>query len=255
MLFAWIDEIQKVNGIVGDVFEIGVHHGKSAALLGATLQRPQETFGVCDMFGEQAANVSVSGLGDRAVFERNMMRFLPDIDIRVFAKPSADLTVHDIGTRHRFFHIDGGHNPDEALNDLRLARDATLEQGVIAVDDPLRPEWPGVSEAIFHFLESETLFCALLVGFNKMLLVRRSVAEMYLRQVEKEENRRHYRIIYPWHLKTLPFMKFPLRIFYRPTHLQGGGVGATMRSLYHRHEWLQNPVLRPIAAAAKAILR
>ena len=33
MLFAWIDEMQRRNGIAGDIFEIGCHHGKSSALL------------------------------------------------------------------------------------------------------------------------------------------------------------------------------------------------------------------------------
>lgn len=256
LLFAWIDEIQRANGVIGDIFEIGVHHGKSAALLATMVRRPQETFGVCDIFDEQSANASGSGFGSRGIFQENMARLVPDCsNIRIFAKPSTDLTVQDIGTGHRLFHIDGGHNPEEALSDLGLARDATLEQGVIAVDDPLRPEWPGVSEAIFRFLDSDNRFCAFLVGFNKMLLVRRSVADMYRREIEKSEDRQSYRMVYPWHLKTLPFMNFPMHIFYKPTYVQTQGVKGFAKSWYHTHRWLRTPLLRPIVSAAKAIFR
>ena len=54
-----------------------------------------------------------------------------------------------------FFHIDGGHNPDEALHDLHLAASSTITQAAIVIDDPLTPVWPGVAEAIFRFLDSD----------------------------------------------------------------------------------------------------
>jgi hypothetical protein len=50
MLFAWIDDIQKSSGLVGDIFEIGVHHGKSAVFLGAMLDPILENLSVCDLF-------------------------------------------------------------------------------------------------------------------------------------------------------------------------------------------------------------
>ena len=53
MLFAWIDDIQKQAGITGDLFEIGVHHAKSAALLGRMARPDREVFGVCDIFEDQ----------------------------------------------------------------------------------------------------------------------------------------------------------------------------------------------------------
>src|SRR5687767_10517483 len=52
-LFALTDRVQKQHGIVGNLFEIGVHHGKSAMVLGA-MARASERLGVCDIFGNQA---------------------------------------------------------------------------------------------------------------------------------------------------------------------------------------------------------
>lgn len=72
MLFAWLDEIQQTNGITGDVFEIGCHHGKSTMLLGAMVQPHREKLGVCDLFGDQDANISGSGKGDSELFRRNL---------------------------------------------------------------------------------------------------------------------------------------------------------------------------------------
>jgi hypothetical protein len=69
MLFAWIDDIQKSSGLVGDIFEIGVHHGKSAVFLGAMLDPILENLSVCDLFGAQTKNVSRSGFGNRQILE------------------------------------------------------------------------------------------------------------------------------------------------------------------------------------------
>src|SRR5687768_6666561 len=72
MWFAWIDDIQKSHGIEGDIFEIGVHHGRSAILLAAMARPRRERLGVCDVFADQTSNVSGSGHGHREIFERNL---------------------------------------------------------------------------------------------------------------------------------------------------------------------------------------
>ena len=111
MLSAWIDDIQKQAGITGDLFEIGVHHGKSAALLRRMARPDREVFGVCDIFEDRRSNVSVSGQGNRRIFEQNMQKHLPkDLRLRVFAQPSDQLSAAHIGAQHRFFHIDAGRH-------------------------------------------------------------------------------------------------------------------------------------------------
>lgn len=176
-VFALVDEIQREHSVTGGIFEIGVHHGKSAVVLGQLL-RPDETLSVCDLFGRQDLNASDSGLGDRATFERNMARHAPHARIQVFPVPSSELGTIDGPIR--LFHVDGGHRKDEALGDIELAAECLHERGVIVVDDPYRADWPEVTEAIIAFLEAHADFVPILVGFNKVLLTRRACAGDYL---------------------------------------------------------------------------
>ena len=46
MLFACLDETPGREGIHGDFFEIGVHHGRSAVFLASMLRAPGESLGV-----------------------------------------------------------------------------------------------------------------------------------------------------------------------------------------------------------------
>ena len=255
MLFAWIDEIQRSNGLTGDILEIGVHHGKAAVFLGALLDPAREKLAVCDIFQEQDRNLSGSGSGNRYIFEQNLKSYLGEgIDVRVFAKASAELTPTETGTNHRFIHIDGGHSRDEALADLNFAARVTLEQGVIAVDDPMTLEWPGVAEALFHFLSGNRQFCGLAAGFNKLLLVRRDVASSYARQIDLPERRADYGLTYPWHYKQLAFMGDPLRIFHVPSFVDANALRTRWIRYYYTHHWLQHPLLSPAVSLGKLLL-
>lgn len=176
-LFAAIDDAQKRADVRGNLFEIGVHHGKSAAILGAMLQAG-ERLGACDLFEEQQGNVSASGKGDRVIFEETMRRF--GIDVTIHAKPSGELTTEEIDGPVRFFHVDGGHNADEAFADLELAAEVTGPGGVIVLDDPWSVIWPGVTEGAVHFLDSHDDWGPLLLGLNKFVMVRNDDRGMYL---------------------------------------------------------------------------
>jgi hypothetical protein len=256
MLFAWIDEIQKSNGMTGDIFEIGVHHGKSAAILGAMIEPGREKLGVCDIFDNQEANVSASGCGNRLIFEDNMESLLPDRlkDIKVYPKLSSDLTPEEIGTNYRFFHIDGGHNWDEALLDLELATHCTIDGGVIAIDDAINQEWLGVTEAIYRFLDKNPDYTSLVLGFNKMLLVKKGYAEMYQTAIDDMKQRVEFNILYPWHLKTIDFANQPLRIFFVPVDLNGQWMRHALARFYQKHEVMQGDFLKPLVSAVNTII-
>jgi len=251
MLFAWIDEIQKSHGIEGDIFEIGVHHGKSAVLLGSLLDPGREELAVCDLFEDQGQNVSGSGFGQRHLFERNMASCLPGgIKVRIFSRSSSKLTPEETGTNYRLFHVDGGHTPEEALGDLRFAARVTIAEGVIAVDDPLTPVWPGVAEAIFRFLSEDRRFCALVAAFNKLLLVQRDSAQLYAQALDSEESQATYGLGYPWHSKVTPFMEHPMRVFFVPTSVRPHSIRTKLIRSYHRHRWLA-----PLASLARNLGR
>ncbi len=240
MLFAWIDEIQKKNNIQGDSFEIGCHHGKSAVLLGSLLDPSREKLSVCDLFGMQEGNVSRSGNGDLDAFNQNMQPVKTSgVSINVFQKNSAELTATEIGRTYRIFHVDGGHNPDEALVDLTLAAECTIDSGIIILDDPFRAEWPGVTEALIRFLDQHPDFQAIMTGFNKLLLSRTQWSDMYVNAFEAKSQRESYGFGYPWRVKEMPFHNYALRVFYVPDYLQKKSVGNLARYVYNKSEWLQ----------------
>ena len=233
-LFSWVDEIQKANDVVGDLFEIGCHHGKSSQLLGLFVRPESETMAVCDLFGMQSDNVSRSGEGDRDIFEDNMqpVREL-GVKYKVFQKNSLTLTSADIGENYRFFHVDGGHNPDEALGDLRLAAECLHEKGVIALDDPFRTEWPGVTEGLIRFLDEWSDFEAVIVGCNKILLTRKPASSMYTDEFESQSAQDDFRFGYPWRIKPMPFHNAQLRVLYVPDYRQKKSIGNLARKVFY----------------------
>lgn len=256
LLFGWIDDIQRKAGIVGDIFEIGVHHGKSAVVLGAMTNPQREVLAICDLFGQQGQNTSGSGSGKRELFEENMRRFVSStLPLRIFPMLSTDLSVREIGTNYRFFHIDGGHNCDEALNDLKLASLATRSDGVIVLDDPFRPEWPGVSEAICRFLADSNKDRAVLVAFNKLIIVKEASVSLYTREFDHVGEREKYNIVYPWQMKALPFFGQPLRIFYIPSFLSHDSVRAKLARFRSGSNLGRLPLVGTVTAFVESMLK
>ncbi len=175
-LFAVIDEIQKREGITGNLFEIGVHHGKTAIFLSRML-RNDELLGVCDVFEQQDLNRDRSGEGSRELFLKNMQTFGSLERTCIFAKPSAQLKPIDTTTNCRFFHIDGGHRPEDVMADLRTAEIALAEDGVVALDDLFNPNWPGVSEGFYR--SATNTFAPILIGGNKVFFARPPAVSRY----------------------------------------------------------------------------
>jgi Methyltransferase domain len=178
-LFAAADLMQRRLNVRGNLFEIGVHHGKTAIFL-AHLASPHEILGVCDVFDRQELNVDGSGGASRALFEKNMSMYACTASLRVFEKPSSQLTAEDTTTTCRFFHIDGGHRPQDVYTDLESADRALLSDGVVAVDDVFNANWPGVSEGVYRFLsERPRVFAPIAIGGNKVLFARPGMTQRY----------------------------------------------------------------------------
>lgn len=181
LLFGALDEIQTRESIGGNLFEIGVHHGKSAILL-ARMCRAGEVVGVCDVFGAQELNVDHSGEGSRELFLRNVAahaRLAPS-QLRVFAKRSSELTAEETSTNCRFFHIDGGHRPADVVNDLGVALRALAPDGIAIVDDVFNPSWPGVSEGVYSFAAQQPdALVPIVIGGNKAFFVRPAAVARY----------------------------------------------------------------------------
>jgi hypothetical protein len=188
-LIGYVDEIQKAIGLRGNLFEIGVHHGKSAALLGR-MASDGEVLGVCDVFDDQDQNVSRSGEGSRQLFERNVERLsdLPTARLHVFAKRSALLTTQETTSECRLFHIDGGHRPADVVADLGTAAQAIVAAGVVVLDDVFNPSWPGVAEGLYRFIQGDAgTFLPFLIGGNKVFLAPPASVPIYLKHLSSAE--------------------------------------------------------------------
>ena len=167
-LFAIVDAMQKRMTIRGNLFEVGAHHGKTAIFL-AKLASPNEILGVYDVFDQQELNVDGSGKGSRAIFDANIRKHAGAPNLRVFSKLSSD----------RFFHIDGGHRPQDVYADLTTADRALLEEGLVAIDEVFNPNWPGVSEGFIVFAERAGVFAPIAIGGNKVLFARPRMIQHY----------------------------------------------------------------------------
>jgi hypothetical protein len=215
-LFGLLDEAHRAAGVHGDLFEIGVHHGRSAVLL-SHLARPGERLAVCDLFGEQQENVSRSGSGDRAIFEANMAALAPGFDrLDVFATSSNRLSAAQIGGPYRLFHVDGGHLREEALADMRLGAEVLDQRGAIVVDDPFNVAWPGVTEGILEFLAERPEFTSLILGFNKLVLVPIGARELYEACVTDASTWWRFFDRRVYDLKVLPIAGHPTHIVIVP---------------------------------------
>jgi hypothetical protein len=171
LMFMAYNEVLAAHGVAGDVLEIGVHHGLSTVAL-AAMRRDGAQLVAVDLFDElQAKNVSGSGSGSRAHFERNMRAFFGDITfVRCIAAPSITLDPADLGRGFSFCHVDGGHSARETYDDLDLCSRILLPGGVVALDDYFNPAFPGVCEgAIKFWLANDGVLTPIAAGFNKVL--------------------------------------------------------------------------------------
>jgi len=177
IMFMAYNELIAGAGIGGDVLEIGVHHGLSTIAL-AAMRAPGATLVAVDLFEQlQEHNVSASGSGSRAHFERNMSTFFGDTSfVRCIAAASSTLGPGDLGNRFSFCHIDGGHTAGETYQDLELCSQVLLPGGLVALDDYFNPAYPGVCEgAIKFWLTHQSVLTPVAVGFNKVLFQRSPV--------------------------------------------------------------------------------
>ena len=172
LILGAIDEKQKSSGIRGNLFEIGVHHGKSAALL-HLLRAEGEQAGYCDLFSKQELNVDSSGKGSRQAFEATFQSLFGETPSWVLEKSSHELVVGDTSSDCRIFHVDGGHRVVDVVNDLRIANSALTEEGIAIIDDVFNPSWPSVSQGFHEYMSLHpSSFSPLIIGGNKVFLCR-----------------------------------------------------------------------------------
>ena len=159
--FSLVLRMQTLNGLQGDLLEIGSYHGRGCAVMAALLADGEKLF-VCDAFD---LIIDDSYKGD---FEKpspdgvlaNIRRVRPDLDperVVIHRCLSSDLGARlEREQQFRFVHIDGGHSADQTFVDLALAHSRLLPGGIVVMDDYHNREWPTVTEGADRYLETQT---------------------------------------------------------------------------------------------------
>ena len=137
----------------GDLVELGVYLGKSAAFMGE-FQRPGERFVVCDLFnGESDTSNKIENARSyrnltREEFENNYRAVrggLPEIVQGL----SSTITEHVKPGSARFVHIDASHLYEHVVIDIESALTMLGPGGVAVFDDFRHPHTPGVAAAVW----------------------------------------------------------------------------------------------------------
>lgn len=190
--------IQSERNIVGDIVEIGVHHGKFALLLDQ-VRREKECFVAYDLFENQILNIDHSGSGSKQIFEQHVKEWSSNAStMKAISADSLSLSVEKLASEttdgFRLFSIDGGHTVEHTINDLILASCTIAPGGVIFLDDYYNLDWPGVHEGFVKYMHNHNHQIAPFAYFqNKLMLCGISYHQMYLtlfRELWKKENNR-----------------------------------------------------------------
>jgi predicted O-methyltransferase YrrM len=142
----------------GDLLEIGCYHGRSTALLAMCL-KPGERLVVCDAF-DLPLKHSYGNSPTPDILWKNLQTAVPQLcreSVEIHRGYSQDLRLPE-NAGFRFAHIDGGHDRDEVLRDLRLCASRMLPGGIIVLDDYFHPDYVGVTEGALLFLHERDDF-------------------------------------------------------------------------------------------------
>ncbi|MFN4142964.1 class I SAM-dependent methyltransferase [Aestuariivirga sp.] len=154
---------QRSAGVSGNLLEIGVWKGKSA-LLSVIHAQPNDIQLLVDPLDLKEAL-------------SHIRRTRPNAKVDVFRGISRHLRKHseyrNMLSSFRWIHIDGRHSAQDVDVDLRLADDLLSDDGIVVLDDFFTPNYPQVTQAVFHYMFlNPSSFRLLLCGFQKGYLTR-----------------------------------------------------------------------------------
>jgi hypothetical protein len=251
-LFALLDGCQKQQGVTGNLFEIGVWHGKSAVLIAAMLQA-NELLGTCDIFDDYGADGQSAKL---TRFQRNMERHFGNTPfLRIYSKSSRDLTREDLTSNCRIIHVDAAHDSCNVYEDLVLAESCLHDQGAIIMDDAYQLRWPGVTDGIYRFLYTHPdQLVPLVCGFNKLVLVRPNADADYVdRLTDSTELKARVGGAGPYVYKVESIMGHPVHCYFDRPQVQAAFFPRLTTAAFKRFPWLRNPATRQLNRWIKKI--
>ena len=166
-------DFQAAEGLRGDLFEIGVWRGRSAAVLAAYC-RDDETLHLCDL--------EIDGEAIRAAFESVGAAVRKAVAI---SAPSSELPGRlDLRAMHksvRWMHLDGEHTGAAVYDELELAHQLVRADGLVVIDDFFSPRYPSKTTEAVRYLEKNPFhFRLFAVGFNKGYFCRPESLARYM---------------------------------------------------------------------------
>ena len=174
-----------------DSLEIGVHQGKF--FLGIENLTP--VAGRCiaaDVFSMQELNIDNSGKGNKEIFDGNVKEWaVAPQRVIALEVDSLDINTQELGiNKFGVISIDGGNTRSHTFNDLKIAQDLMIPNGLIILDDILNQDWCGVVTGALDFFNSgnATRIVPIAIGFNKLFIAHFSVAEARKRQILKDKD-------------------------------------------------------------------
>jgi len=156
--FQLVMEMQSMNGVTGDMFEIGSYHGRSTAMMAAGL-KPGEKIHVCDAFDSDTEDHYGNKPTQETVISniRKVTPGIEDTQIVTYKCLSNDIQL-PADQKFRLVHIDGGHSAEQVYFDLELCARHLCDKGVIVIDDYANRMWPTVSVGVDKYLEDNPVF-------------------------------------------------------------------------------------------------
>ncbi len=186
-----LHNVQKSLGVDAPVGEIGVYHGKF--LIGLIKTKGCSGNYAIDVFDLQQFNLDGAGKGNLQIFKANLERAgVPARSVEIFRADSMAIgraeiaNILDKSGGFSMFSVDGCHMVEHTINDIQLAMELTIPEGVIFVDDYYNSAWPGVQEGVAKlFFHSAPKFVPLLYTSNKLVLCHISFHQTYLSYVSQ----------------------------------------------------------------------
>ncbi len=160
-------ERQRAEGVGGHILEIGVWHGKSAAMLGLHAEFGSELLILVDEC--VGPDVCQASLGDAGVPWGEGIHHL-----QVPSEELAALPLMQGGFQaFRWIHVSGERTFGAVMGDLAIADRFLAKNGVVCVDDFFNRRYPQVREAVQRYVQEHSeQFSLFLCGFNKAYLAR-----------------------------------------------------------------------------------
>jgi hypothetical protein len=154
-----------------DSLEIGVYQGKF--LIGIENLTPRDSRCIAiDCFSKQEANIDGAGHGDLEIFTSNYKKFsLNSQRVIPIEMDSLEINCNALGRKQfGIISIDACHTERHTINDLLIAEELIMDDGVVVLDDITNQDWMGVVSGAYKFFTSGSKgnLVPFAVGFNKL---------------------------------------------------------------------------------------